>query len=66
MNLDLFALLRRDLVDDARRGDDEVEVVLALKALLHDLHVEEAQEAQAEAEAQRVGGLGLVRERRCR
>ena len=39
-----------------------VQVVLALQPLLHDLHVQQAQEAAAEAEAQRQGGLGLVAE----
>ena len=46
-----------------RRGGDEVEVVLALEALLDDLHVQEAEEAAAEPEAQRGRGLGLARER---
>ncbi len=38
---------------DAGRGGDEVEVELALQALLDDLHVQQAEEAAAEAEAQR-------------
>ena len=42
------------LVDDARRGRDEVEVVLALEPLLDDLHVQQAEEAAAEAEAERL------------
>ena len=50
-----------DVVDDARRGRDEVEVVLALEALLDDLHVEQAEEAAAEAEAERLGRVGLER-----
>ena len=33
--------------------------VLALEPLLDDLHVEQPEEAAAEAEAQRVGGLGV-------
>ncbi len=40
-----------------------VEVVLALQALLHDLHVEQAQEAAAEAEAQRHARFRLVGQR---
>jgi hypothetical protein len=35
-------------------GGDELHVVLALEALLHDVHVQQAQEAAAEAEAQRL------------
>ena len=37
---------------DGARGDD-VEVELALQPLLHDLHVQQAEEAAAEAEAER-------------
>ena len=55
--------LRSDLVDDRGGGGDQVEVVLALQALLHDLHVQHAQEAAAEAEAQGLGGLRLVEQR---
>ena len=46
-----------------RRGGDEVEVVLALEPLLDDLHVQQAQEAAAETEAERRRRLGLARER---
>ena len=49
---------------DARRGGDQREVELALEALLHDLHVEQAEEAAAEAEPERARRLGLVRDRR--
>ena len=42
-----------DLVRDRRRRLDHVDVVLALEALLHDLHVQQAEEAAAEAEAER-------------
>ncbi len=51
-----------DLVDDARRRRDEVQVELALEALLDDLHVEEPQKPAAEAEAERLGRVGLVGE----
>ena len=51
-------------VDDAiGRGGDEVEVVFAGQPLLDDLEVEEAEEAAAEAEAQRGAGLHLEAER---
>ena len=46
-------------VDDRGRGGDEVEVVLALQPLLDDLHVQQAEEAAAEAEAERLRGLRL-------
>src|SRR5262249_9192222 len=51
-NLEDVAGGRGDAVVDAGRGRDQVEIELALEALLDDLHVEEAQEAAAEAEAQ--------------
>ena len=53
-----------DLVGDVGGGLDQGEVALALEPLLDDLHVEHAQEPAAEAEAQRVGRLGLEREAR--
>ena len=59
----LRAVGQDDLVGDGRRRLDHVEVVLALEALLHDLHVEQAEEAAAEAEAERLAGHGLEVER---
>ena len=41
------------LVDDARIGGDDVHVVLAPQPLLDDLHVQQAEEAAAETEAER-------------
>ncbi len=52
-----------DFVDDAGRGGDEVEVVFAGQPLLDDLEVEQAEEAAAEAEAERGAGLHLEAER---
>ena len=49
----LGAVGQVELVDDARRGGDEVEVELALQPLLDDLEVQQAEEAAAEAEAER-------------
>ena len=51
------------LVDHRRRGGDEVEVIFAGQPLLDDLEVEEAEEAAAEAEAERGAGLHLEAER---
>ena len=55
---------RLDAVRDVRRGHEQVEVELALEPLAHDLHVQQAEEAAAEAEAERLRRLRLVEERR--
>jgi hypothetical protein len=59
-----LAVAEVDLVDHRRGGGDEVEVVLALEPLLDDLHVEQPEEAAAEPEAERLGGVGLERNAR--
>ena len=64
LDLDERAVAQQDLVDDRRRGGDQVHVVFALEPLLHDVHVQQAQEAAAEAEAERLRDLGLVVQRR--
>ena len=51
-----------DLVDDRRRGREQVEVELALQPLLDDLEMQQAEEAAAEAEAERCGAFRLVDE----
>ena len=51
-----------DLVAHAGSGGDEVEIEFALEALLNDLHVEQAEEAAAEAEAEGDGAFGLEEE----
>ncbi len=51
------------LVGDVGRGDQQVEVVLPLQPLAHDVHVQQAEEAAAEAEPERLRRLRLVRER---
>ncbi len=48
-----------DVVDDAGQGGHQVQVELPLQPLLDDLHVEHAQKAAAEAEAQGHGGFRL-------
>ncbi len=58
------AVRLHDAVGHGRRRRDECEGELALEPLLDDLHVQQAEEAAAEAEAQRVRGLGLVAEGR--
>ena len=52
------------VVLDGRDGGDEVQVELALEPFAHDLHVQETEEAAAEAEAERGRGLRLVLETR--
>ena len=52
------------MVLDRRRRGDQVEVELALEALLDDLHVEQAEEAAAEPEPERDRALRLVGEAR--
>ena len=51
-----------DVIDDRRRGRDQVEVELALQPLLDDLQMQQPEEAAAEAEAERGRGLRLVME----
>ena len=63
VHLQLATRFRQHAVRDVGRGDEEVEVELPLEALAHDLHVQEAEEAAAEAEAERLRRLGLVEER---
>ena len=64
--LSIWRPRRRELhlVDHGGRGGDQVQVVLALQALLDDLHVEHAEEAAAETEAQGLGDLRLVEQGR--
>ena len=51
----------RKTTDGERR--DQVEAVVALEPLLHDLHVQQAEKAAAKTEAQRDRAFGLVDER---
>ena len=52
MDLDGFACGRFALVDDGRSRGDEITVEFALEAFLDDLHMQESEEAAAEAESQ--------------
>ena len=52
-----------DVVLDVRGRGEQLEVVLALEPLAHDVHVQQAEEAAAEAEAERLARLGLPGER---
>jgi hypothetical protein len=53
VDLEHLAVAERHAVAHARRGGDEVDLELALQPLLHNLQVQQAQEAAAEAEAER-------------
>ena len=52
-----------DLVDHGGRRGDEVHVVFALEPLLHDVHVQHAEEAAAKTKAQRLRDLGFELQR---
>ena len=58
-HVDDFAIALDHLVNHAGGGGDEVLVKLALQALLHDFHVQQAQKAAAKAKAQRLRDFGL-------
>src|SRR5204863_4704835 len=62
VHLDAIATPELDLVPNVRGGCEELEVVFALEALAHDVHVKEAEEPAAKPEPKRLGGLGLVGE----
>ena len=52
-----------DVVLDIRNRADKIEIELTLQSLAHDFHVQEAEEAAPEAEAQCHRGLRLVMQR---
>ncbi len=58
------AVAQQHLVDDGGRRRDQVHVVFALEPLLHDVHVQQTEEAAAKAEAQRLRDFRLVVKRR--
>ena len=58
-----FTVATHHLVDHAGRGGDEVLVKLTLQTLLHNFHVQQAQEAAAKTKAQRLRHLGFVMQR---
>ena len=59
VNLDLAAVAQLHLVDHRRRGRDQVEIELALQPLLDDFQVQQAEEAAAEAEAERRADVSI-------
>ncbi len=59
VHLDHFAVRERDFVAHAGRGRDEIDIELTLQPLLDDLHMQQAEEAAAETEAERGRAFGL-------
>ena len=51
------------MVDDGRGCGDQIKIEFALQSLLNDLIMQQPEEAAAEAEAQRQGGLGFEGQR---
>src|SRR5690348_14465348 len=51
-----------DFVDDARRGRNDIHVVLAPQPFLDDLHVEQAEKTAAKSEAKRDRTFRLINE----
>ena len=54
VHLDNVAIGQRQLVLDVRRGGEQLEVVFPLEPLTNDVHVQQAEEAAPEAEAERL------------
>ena len=61
---DHLAALAEHVILHGRRGGKQVQVELALQALLDHFHMQQAQKAHAEAEAERMGFLRLPDKRR--
>ena len=66
VDLDHLAAAHAHVVLDVRRRREQLEVVLALEALAHDVHVQQPEEAAAKAEAERLRGLRARRTARRR
>ena len=62
VQLDHLPVRHVDVVDHARRGGDKVDIEFAFEAFADDFEVKQAEEAAAEAEAQRGAGFHLVLE----
>ena len=52
------------MINDARGGGDQLQMIFALQTLLDHVHVEKAEKAAAVAETQRDGSLRLKDESR--
>ena len=64
VHLDHRAVVHVEVVDDARRRGDQIEIEFAVEALGDDLKMQQAEKAAAEAEAERGGGFHLEGEAR--
>ncbi len=57
VNRDLLSICHHASVHHSGRGDDQIQVVLTLQPFLYNLHVQQTQEATAEAESHCAGHL---------
>ena len=62
VHLDHRAVVHVQMIDNARRRGDEIEIEFARETLGNDLQVQEAEEAAAETEAKCCGTLRFKRE----
>ena len=60
MDFQVLAAAQLELVDDRRRGRDQIEIEFALEPLLDDFQMQQPEKAAAETEAERRRGLHLV------
>src|SRR5690348_12865261 len=63
LDLHARAVAQDELIDDRRRRRHQLHLIFALEPLLDDVHVQQPEEAAAEAEAERLRHLGLVVQR---
>src|SRR5690606_19527222 len=63
VDVERLTVLHLDFEDHGRRGGDQIQVVLALKALLNDLHVQHAEEADTKSETKGIGAFRLILQR---
>ena len=57
------AIAHDDFVDHRGCGGNEVHIEFALETLLHDFHVQQAEESTTKTKTQRLGYFGLVHQR---
>ncbi len=64
VDVDHRSVGEQHLVDDGRRAGDQIQAVLALQSLLHDIHVQQSQESAAKTKPQRGRHFRLEMQRR--
>ncbi|CNV17779.1 Uncharacterised protein [Salmonella enterica subsp. enterica serovar Bovismorbificans] len=62
--INIDSLFRRCFyfINHGRRSGDQIQIVFAFQTLLNDLHVQQAEEAAAEAKAQRRGAFRFIKQ----